>query len=631
MANVNESRAGFEIFNARFLSPGNVGQNFVSSPFLDAIVAPNHTAVLGPRGSGKTTLLKMLTLPALLNWTDPTRDTLAQSLQYLAIYIPSSLLWNADYRGFSANKMPADLSNLISISLFRHNVLFSLIDTWISASDPSLLESNGLGRFFLPIRPDNEAAVVRELAERWELTTSVSTTGGLRKAIADRLRLLQRLAVVASFTNPPLAGILEQHQFLTAHFLDDCAAFADVLFNIYDFNHKFALCFDEVEIAPTAIAQAILQMPRSIDPRFFVKFSAAPYVGAILDRGISPSQRQDYKFVLLSSFSSREVRRFSEALFQSLCRKHEIENTADEIVGTSLVDDAVAGRQQSAIGRYRNDGAYQKRFETLYNSDSTFAEYADRNGIRIDDLSQGTENERAAAVRKIIWPVLIREEFLFRQEKKYHAKQQRRLRTTGRISDIYTGSASLFAICEGNPRQIIGLVEPMIRMFRNQLEKDGGRVRRSFQKASVERTIAAYFALVSTVPTSPGAEGVRSLVDVISRVGVYFRDSVLGDAFNPDPVLSFVIDEKLSGQLKELIGRGINIGAFVLDDVTKSADIPYELGEVEGLKARLSNIFAPHFRLPLAGGRTINLSTILERSRDASNSQPLLELFGEKI
>src|ERR1041385_2516279 len=102
MATMNNARnARSDAFNARFLRPQEVGESFVSPPFLDEIAAANNTAILGPRGSGKTTLLKMLTLPALLSWRDPLRQNLVRRLDYLSIYIPSSLTWNADYRGFS--------------------------------------------------------------------------------------------------------------------------------------------------------------------------------------------------------------------------------------------------------------------------------------------------------------------------------------------------------------------------------------------------------------------------------------------------------------------------------------------------------------------------------------------------
>jgi hypothetical protein len=133
-----------ETFNARFLNFQEVGASFVTPPFLEEIAAPNNTAILGPRGSGKTTLLKMLTLPALLSWKDPKRDELSARIDYLAIYIPSSLTWNADYRGFSGSSLDEDVSHLISVSLFRHNVLFALLGAWRDAASSELGDHTAL-------------------------------------------------------------------------------------------------------------------------------------------------------------------------------------------------------------------------------------------------------------------------------------------------------------------------------------------------------------------------------------------------------------------------------------------------------------------------------------------------------
>jgi hypothetical protein len=235
--------------------------------------------------------------------------------------------------------------------------------------------------------------------------------------------------------------------------------------------------------------------------------------------------------------------------------------------------------------------------------------------------------------------VLIREEFLFHQENvEDDGQQKRRLRTTSPISNIYTGAGSLFAICEGNPRSIKGLLEPMIEAYgKRGQSNDTGTVMRSQQKYLVEGLVAAYFALISTVPSTSSVQGLQSLLDVVYRIGTYFRDSVLGPRFNPDPVLSFFVDANVTPPARELVGRGVNIGAFITTREGRTSATgnrvirPYRVGDLAGLKIRLSNIFAPHFRIPLAGGRTINLSTILSRTAGTTQENPLLELFGEKI
>src|SRR5258705_465167 len=180
MASISMRPATSETANARFLDPHEVAETFVRSPYLAEIAAPANTALLGPPGSGKTTLLKMLTLPALLNWADPSRDSLASDLDYLSVYIPSSLTWNADYRGFLGSRLTDDVNSAISISLFRHNVLLALLATWQDASRETVSQNPALSRFYLPIDAKREAEFVRKLARRWELTLPISTIGGLR-------------------------------------------------------------------------------------------------------------------------------------------------------------------------------------------------------------------------------------------------------------------------------------------------------------------------------------------------------------------------------------------------------------------------------------------------------------------
>lgn len=389
-----------EIFNARFLNFQEVGASFVTPPFLEEIAAPNNTAILGPRGSGKTTLLKMLTLPAMLSWKDQKRDAFSARIDYLAIYIPSSLTWNADYRGFSGSSLEDDVSDLISVSLLRHNVLFALLGAWRDASSSELNDNSTLSRFYIAITAEREAELARDLSRRWELELPISSVGGLQQAISSRFRLLQRLIVRAAYKETSVPDLLDKYDFLSAHLLDDCSAFADFLYTNYGFKNKLALCFDEVEIAPDPIAKAIIRMPRSIDQRFLVKFSAAPYVGisAEFKGATNPTQGQDFRFVLLSSFSAKGTLEFSEALFASLSNSFGIKMSATDVLGKSLVDED-QGADGDFASRYDPAGPYQRRFQALKEADLTFEEYLTAKQINVNELSQGTENERAAQIR----------------------------------------------------------------------------------------------------------------------------------------------------------------------------------------------------------------------------------------
>jgi hypothetical protein len=629
----------FGVFNARFVEPRDVALGFVHSPFLDQIVAPSNIALLGPRGSGKTTLLKMLTLPALLNWNDSARDAIASRLESLAVYVPYNLTSNADYRAFSRKPIPRDVEAILSVSLFRHSVLRAQLDTWLYAANPEVELDPLLSKFYLPIIEDSEPILVRHLARLWDIPIRISTITGLKEGINAQVQKIQRLIVRSGLESLDPAKLLAQHEFLAAHFVDDCISFADFLASQYGFKQKISLCFDELEIATDVVANAILQAPRSLDQRFLIKFGAAPYISSAIDLFMPQmaTQRNDYSLIFLSSFSTKETRKFSEALFGAICEKNKVLASPPAILGESFLDDdEIDGEEITpTTRRYSSLGKYQRVFERLHEKDETFRKYfAERPwAVDISDLTKGSEKQRAAAIRKILWPVLVRQEFLFKQEGSVVRKQRRRFRSLNPVADIYTGAGSLFALCEGNPRSIIGLMGPMIEAY---VESQGSPVRRSLQKELIEDLVGAYFALISTYPSQNAGYGLHSLLDMVYRIGSYFSDSILGGEFNADPVTSFFVDEDVPERLKDLIGHGINIGAFVTSDraqLSRAGDRkvdPFQLGDVSGLKVRLSNIFAPQFRLSLAGGRAINLSTILSRTNDQSGPSAALELFGRK-
>ena len=620
----------FPTFNARFLDAERVGATFVMSPFFRDIVAPVHTAIIGPRGSGKTTLLKMLSLPAIHEWKHAFRDEVAASLDYLAVYIPTTISWNANFRTFYAfDPIPDSADDLISLSLFRHGVLLCLLQTWFEASSAEIGADRALKRFHLAISDGEEPKLVRDLAQRWGLPIETSTVNGIRSAISKRTRELQSLSVRASFRTIEASRLVEQYPYIVDNFLDDTADFANFLSDRYGFHAKLALCFDELEIAHKTIVSAIINSTRSLDQRLLIKYSTAPYVGRREDDNTLATQGNDFSLVYLSSFSSKDVRAFTEDLFLALCRKHSAPADTSTVLGPSLtdIDDSDDHAQPTARrGRYSSEGGYANKFRALQKKDNSFAQYASAREIDFDNLQAGSENTRAAVIRKILWPVIIREEYLFSAEHPSKSRgHSRRIRSVREVSDIYTGYGALSAICEGNPRWIIGMLEPMVIEY----VATGKRVKTSLQKELIAKSISSYFALLSTVPNENTTYGIRTLVDLIERIGMRFQSNLLGERFEPDPVLSFTIDAETAEATRDLVGRGINIGAFVTAHDVKGVD-PYRVGGLSGLKVRLSNMFAPHFRLPLTGGRTIRLSTILEQS-DKRPANTMADLFGKKI
>ncbi len=608
----------FQSFNARFSDSETVGERFVPSPFMHAVASPNNTAILGPRGSGKTTLLKMLTLPALKKWNALGRDDLAKDIEFLAVYIPANLTWSASYRSFAFTQMREDTDSLLSTALFRHYALVSLVQTWSDASNDAIQTDPTLKRFFLG-EAASEVSQIRRLAASWGIEAETSTRSGLRSALKARIRLLQQLTVECALRGTSALELVNKFPFLTGHFFDDAEEFADFVQGWLGPSIKIALCFDELEIAADSVATTVLKAPRSVDQRLLIKYSAAPYVAAALgsqDPNV-PSEQNDFTLIFLSSYSVGQTKSFSQALFNSLVKPVIGDVSPIAVFGKSFLDEERS---------YDKGGSRAKKFDSLLKGDDTFRAYAKTHGLSDINLSEGTENRRAADIRKILWPVLIREEFLFYAERASNQhRRTRRLRSKDLVSDIYTGAESLFALCEGNPRWIMGLMTPLVGKFESDAERRV--VRRSDQKKAIARMMEAFFALLSTIPNSSQDGQVRSLLELVDRIGFYFRLSVLGKKFNADPVLSFYVDDAVSAQVADLVGRGMNIGAFVTR--TDSDEQPYRVGEISGLRVRLSHIFAPRYRLPLVAGREISLSTILREPQTVKQGS-LFDLFGEQ-
>jgi hypothetical protein len=117
--------------------------------------------------------------------------------------------------------------------------------------------------------------------------------------------------------------------------------------------------------------------------------------------------------------------------------------------------------------------------------------------------------------------------------------------------------------------------------------------------------ITQYLSLLSTIAPSGHEGDRRSVPDVIDTIGNYFSDQVLTRPFNPDPVLSFRLDDEVEENVKKLIGAAMNQGAFVL---LRNLRDPTRAGSIEDKRVRLSHLLAPLYRLPLITGRPVALS-----------------------
>jgi len=187
-------------------------------------------------------------------------------------------------------------------------------------------------------------------------------------------------------------------------------------------------------------------------------------------------------------------------------------------------------------------------------------------------------------------------------------------------------------LCEGNPRWIIGLFRPLIADLVQVRDKAAiSSISRAEQTKRIEKTIATFLTLLSTLRASQKDRPGKSIIELVEQIGDFCFDQVLSETFNPEPILSFIIDRGVGPEVYSAVGRAINQGALVLVPQTAirrgDADtMPSGPGNIWGKRVRLSFLLAPRYRLPLVLGRPVDLSPVLRSNPPAQSTSEQLIL-----
>jgi hypothetical protein len=369
---------------------------------------------------------------------------------------------------------------------------------------------------------------------------------------------------------------------------------------------KWALCFDEMEISPRWLQAELLSALRSFDQHFLLKLTWSPILPTDL---IHHQERQhDYAVVRMWHAHAAEARPFAQQFSTRVLRDRlsDSQVTPFDVFGVSpfAQDESL----EEDIDPYGEGTAVWKSMVSLAAKDRSFREYLAESGLDPDNPVTENPRIRDEVLRKVKPIVLLRDTYL--RDRPGGASRRSR-----KGAPLYFGEDAVYAMSEGNPRMLAGLLNELLDAETRPNVATGPRIRPEVQSRVL---LAASQRMLSGIKTYPVGPEVRStsLVRLVDLLGDYLKAEFAGPTFKADPVGSFMVDQDVPSDMLETIRIGLLIGAFVYVGSTLS-DVPVS---ALGARIRLSHMLAPTYTLLFRNYREIRLSTALRISSSSQRS-----------
>ena len=314
----DQSHGFYESFNARTLRPEEVAQRFVPSDHFRRLFRVCHSVVVGPRGSGKTTLLKMLEQPAVETWSHPDADEYRRQVNYTGVFVATDVNWKSQIDSLSSVNFSATESRLFGSSAFTTHVLRSLVTSfrYRSNTKPAPFPHRRV-----TLDAERESRLVRSVSESWKIKPPLPTLLSLRHALSARLNQIRELASREQLRHSKdRAARLSDDPYLHIWYLPAVTTAIELFNDLVDEpDAKWALLFDELELAPEWIREELMQSTRSVDDRLLFKLSISPYEEHSSAHGLlAPTQDNDYNAIPLW-YANRETVTISVGSFGRPC------------------------------------------------------------------------------------------------------------------------------------------------------------------------------------------------------------------------------------------------------------------------------------------------------------------------
>lgn len=608
----------FPSLNARSLTPEEVARSFVPSPMFYDLYERSHTLLVGPRGSGKTSMLKMLQPTALGTWNDPQADEIRKVVDYSGIFIPTDKNWNTQLMALGEGKLEPSVKNSLTKASFATHVLQAFVDSMTYRVDSWTDDSNSSAHRPVNFTNDQTTSLVEELCDAWNLTTSVRSLPSLRISLSKRMQSIFNIAEQLSFLeHKEQKAAIIKHEFIHNNFLT-LVSTGIIIFNeaAGQRDARWALLFDELEIAPDWVLESILQSLRSIDQHIIIKCSISPFDEKLenLTSAVSAMPHHDYKEIALWYSHKESGFPFTkDLLLRILTEGQSADLDINDIFGSSEFESPRINYAPNKSGNRKD------RLKEIIEDDASVKAYFNELGLDHETASNLKDNERAALLRKIYPNLIVRHHFRKEEITTSGAKRNYKSISNPRI---YAGSSGILAMLEANPRWIIGFAKEI----RNTINTNKKRISEAQQMGVIQKIASRFRSQLKTIPCDWGTGGRGDvLLGLLDKIGEYFKHEFIIEDFRAEPHLTFSVDSHTTPQLEASIGLALNAGAIVyIPDKEASSYIQ----SVKGKRFRFSYILCPTYKIPIRLGAQISLAKILEnKQNDATSEQQELGEF----
>lgn len=609
----------YDTFNARYLTYQQVADSFITNAEFNQLQGNNSILLMGPRGCGKTTLLKMLTPAGLHYWNGIEAEQYKREIQFTAIYIPSDIQWKNQIEYLSELlKNQIDFNEVVTQFLFATNIQIALCKTFNSVID------------FKPFgnqeKLDVESNVCKSLIEHWQIERPITATfNDIEIALLKRVSNINRIINEAYHKYPTDNLFKHLPTYVFVDFFDlvkiGCKVFEQKL--KLDLEHKWALCFDELEIAPKYLQIKLVKYLRSVDQKYLFKLTTTPLFN-LENNIVEATQGNDFSAIKLWVYDESGLIKwqlFCQKLILSRLEKGrqlKAVKSAENVFGRFSLDDIIKEELNGLDNNFKEKLNYHGiskpgtgagstinyLFKYLALIDLSFKNFIKKRGLDPNDPYAIDELQSKSIFLKYKLDAVYRMVYMKRGRRTPH---------------IHFGLPYIYDICDGNPRLVIGLIDEILKRS-NFYMNDDLTIDRNKQSLIIFEASEKYFNLIQNHPDSTiivNNDEFNLADDILRPIGDYMNNKIVQDEFAKTSPSTFIIDDEINQKLVKLLESALYLGAIVYLDPIESLSNTGIIGK----RFRLSSFLTPKFKIPNRISSQVKLSTILKIEYNKSQMQ----------